>query len=167
MMINVLCIGNYNVEGKFTKIQWRHFIAWCEIECNKLVVYSRMNYDIICTKFSKWCKISVIDKPDDTLDIYSYEIKITDNLFWTYIINFNYNIDIDNISHIYFFSGEKYIASLEVVDYENYILIEEFDNNQSKLLLSGELASENIQLCSEGKSDIDALTQETWKPLGE
>lgn len=167
-MINVLCIGKYDGEGKFTKNQWKYFVEWCKAECNKLVIYSRMPYDNVCSKFPCACDISILDKPDDALDIYSYEINVIHTSFWNYISEYNYNIDIqDGISHMYFFNNEKYVASLEVVDYENYILIEEVDNQQNKLLLGREFALENIKLCFEGKADIDELLQEEiWKPLG-
>ena len=50
-MVRVLCIGQYNEEGKFVKRQWENFIEWCKIECNKIVIYSHMTYDIIRAKF--------------------------------------------------------------------------------------------------------------------
>lgn len=57
-------------------------------------------------------------------------------------------------------------ASLEVVDYENYLIIEEFVAHKEKVLLNRKLVQENIELCLK-KADIDALLQEErWKPLG-
>lgn len=167
-MISVLYIGQYNREGKFTEEQWKCFIEWCEIECNKVIIYSQMNYSTICFKFPSYCDISVLEKPDETLDVYAYEINVINVLFWNYIKDYNYNIDImDNISHIFFFNDEKYIASLEIVDYENYLFIEEPIVHEEKLLLSKKLIQENIQFCFKGKGDIDELLQEeSWKPLG-
>lgn len=166
-MINVLCVGKYNDAGIFTKKQWECFLEWCKEECNKLIVYSRMSYSTICSKFSLCCSIDILNKPDETLDIYAYEINVTCDWFWSYIKDYNYNIDIvDALSHIYFFSSERYVASLELVDYENYILIEEVEEQQNELLLDKALTLENIQLCFEGKTDIDGLIQEDWKPLG-
>ena len=167
-MVNVLCIGQYDKTGKFTKNQWYIFIEWCKEECGKIIVYSRMPYNIIKSKFQKYCIINQLGKPDETLDIYTYEINVVNFLFWDYIKNYNYNIDVDDISHIYFFNNEKYIASLEIVDYENYILLD-ISTIQERKLLQGDdsLILENIQLCSAGKADIDELLrEEVWKPLG-
>lgn len=167
-MVRVICIGQYNRDGKFTKEQWKCFIKWCEIECNKIVIYSQMTCGKVCSKFPLCCNISVLDKPDETLDVYAYEINVIKGAFWDYIKEYNYNIDImDNISHIFFFNSEKYIVSLEIVDYENYLFIEEPIAHEGKLLLNKTLIQENIQLCFKGKADIDELLQEeSWKPFG-
>lgn len=122
-MVSVLCIGQYNREGKFTKEQWESFIEWCKIECNKIVIYSHMTYNTICSKFPVCCNISSLEKPDEALDVYAYEMNVINVVFWDYIRDYNYSIDIlDDISHIFFENGEKLIASLETVDYENYLL---------------------------------------------
>lgn len=125
-MVNVLCIGKYGEAGKFNTIQWKCFIEWCKKECNRIIAYSQMSYNTIETKFPLYCNINELEKPDKILNVYAYEINVTNTIFWDYIKDYNYNIDqADDISHIYFFQKEKYIASLEIVDYENYILIEE------------------------------------------
>lgn len=167
-MINVLCIGQYNQLGRFSKIQWKYFVKWCKLQCNKIIVYSRMTYNIISYEFSLYCNITPLAKPDESLDVYAYEIDVTNAMFWEYIDNYNYDIDILNvISHIYFFYGSRHVASLEVVDYDNYILIEEPVKQMEILLTDKDMILENIQLCSEGKADIDELLQnESWKPLG-
>lgn len=167
-MVRVLCIGLYNGEGKFIKEQWKCFIKWCRIECNKIVIYSPMTYNTVRSKFLSYCNISVLKKPDESLDVYTYEINIIDSEFCHYIEDFNFNIDIiDNISYIFFFSSEKNIASLQIVDFENYLLIEEPIAHQEKLLLNEMLIQENIRLCINGKADVDELLQEeSWEPLG-
>lgn len=167
-MINVLYIGQYNGTGKFNTIQWKCFMKWCKVECNKIIVYSEMPYDIIRNKFPLYCDINELRKPDERLNIYAYEINVNDIVFWDYIEEYNYNIDIeDNISHLFFLDGEKDIASLEIVDYENYILIEAPINRVDKFLLDKKSILDNIRYCMKGKSDIDDLVQEEyWKPLG-
>ena len=166
-MVRVLYIGQYNREGKFTKEQWKCFIKWCEIECNRIVIYSQMTYSTIYSKFPSCCNISVIEKLDETLEVYAYEINVIDVVFWEYIKDYNYDIDIDDISHMFFFNSEKYIASLEIVDYENYICIEVPIAQEEKLLINKMLIQENIQFCFKGRTDIDELLQEeNWKPLG-
>lgn len=167
-MVRVLCIGLYNGEGKFIKEQWKFFIKWCKIECNKIVIYSSMTYSTVCSKFLSYCNISVLEKPDEALDVYAYEINIINSAFWNYIEDFNFNIDIiDNISYIFFFSSEKYIASLQIVDCENYLLIEEPIAHEEKLLSNEMLIQENIRLCIKGKADVDELLQkESWEPFG-
>lgn len=167
-MVNVLYIGQYKKHGRFTTIQWRHFIEWCKVECNKIIVYSKMTYSNISTKFSSYCNINELEKPDKILDIFAYEINIINIDFWDYIKEYDYNIDIeDDISHIFFYCEKKSIASLEIVDFENYILIEEPISQEIKFLFEEDLLLENIQACIKGKSDIDDLVQkENWKPLG-
>ncbi len=65
-----------------------------------------------------YCDINVLKKIDEILNIYAYEINIIDNAFWNYIEHYNFNIDvIDSIS----FNSKKNVASLQMVDYENYI----------------------------------------------
>lgn len=166
-MVNILCIGKYR-EGKFSTIQWKCFLEWCKKECNKIIVYSHMPYNIICAEFPLYCDIIKLEKPDKVLNVYAYEINIINVLFWNYIEDYNYDIDKENdISHMFFFQKGKYIASLEIVDYENYILIEDFIKQKDIFFAKEELILENNRLCFEGKSDIDELLQEEkWRPLG-
>lgn len=167
-MNRVLYIGQYNEEGEFTTIQWRYFIEWCKKGCNKIIVYSKMSHYTICTKFPLFCNINKLQMPDEEMNIYSYEIDILDPAFWDYMKGYNYDINIaDDISHIFFFDGERNIASLEIVDYENYVLIEDPVGHYDIFLHNRELLSGNIQFCSDGKTDIDDLSQEeSWKALG-
>lgn len=168
-MVSVLYIGYYNKDGKFNTIQWRSFIEWCKTECNKINVYSRMPYDIICSKFPLYCDVKELQMPDELMRIYAYEIHVIEAAFWNYIYTYNYNIDIeDDISHSIFFYEKRDVASLEIVDYENYVLIEEPINQKDKFLSNEKLILDNIQYCFEGKSDIEDLVQEgKWKPLGQ
>lgn len=168
-MINILYIGQYNGKGKFSTIQWECYIEWCKTECNKMIIYSHMLYDIICAKFPLYCTINEVEKPDTTLDVYAYEIKVTNKAFWNYIKNCNnYNIDMkDDISHIFFFSAKRKIASLEIVDYENYILIEDPINQEKIFWSQSELIRQNIKFCRKGVEDIEELVEgENWQPLG-
>lgn len=167
-VVRVLCVGQYNERGIFYKIQWKYFIQWCKLQCNKIVVYSRMTYNIISYKFPLYCDINSLEKPDESLNVYAYEIIVTNAVFWEYIKDYNYDINIpDVISHIFFFYGSRYVASLEIVDYENYILIEDPIMQVERLLVNKNMILENIQLCLKGKADLDGLLQEeSWKPLG-
>ena len=167
-MVDVLCIGRYDKVGKFTIRQWKCFIEWCKEECNRVIVYTRMPYRMICEEFPLYCNISILEKPDIDLDVYAYKINVTNSWFWDYIENCNYDIDEANdISHIFFFYDEKHIASLEIVDYENYVLLEEDITYKDKLLENKEMVSENVQLCSKGGADIEGILQEeSWSPLG-
>ena len=105
-MVRVLCIGLYNGEGKFIKEQWKCFIKWCRIECNKIVIYSPMTYNTVRSKFLSYCNISVLKKPDESLDVYTYEINIIDSEFWNYIEDFNFNESIvpNNCSESFVFN---------------------------------------------------------------
>ena len=156
------------MNGKFSTVQWKYFIEWCKAECNKMVVYSHMSYDIFCSVFSSHCTVKELKKPDETLDIYAYEIKQIDVEFWNSIKEYNYNIDIgDDVSHMYFFNGERNIASLEIVDYENYVVVENPVNQENIFLFQRDMILENVQFCIKGKSDIDELVQgKGWEPLG-
>lgn len=166
-MVNVLYIGQYGEKGRFTTIQWRCFVEWCKTECNKIILYSRMPYHTVCSRFSPYCVINELEMPDRELNVYAYEMSVNNIMFWDYMKEYNYNIDIDDISHIFFFYGKKLIASLEIVDYENYIFIEEPVDRIDKFLICRELISENIRFCIRGTSDIDHLLRgEIWKPLG-
>lgn len=168
-MLDVLCIGQYDTTGKFTTIQWKCFMEWCKEDCNKLIIYTRMSYHAICCEIPLYCNISILEKPDKSLDIYAYEINVENVLFWAYIADEDYGIDRANgISHLFFFNGEISIASLEIVDYENYVLIEGDAVKKDRLLANQAMVSENIRLCFKGKADIEGLAQEeSWKPLGE
>ncbi len=168
-MVSVLYIGSYNKDGNFNTIQWRSFIEWCKTECNKIMVYSSMSYDTIGSKFPLYCDVKELEMPDELMRVYAYEINVIEVAFWNYICIYNYNIDIeDDISHIFFFCENRKVASLEIVDYENYVLIEEPINQKDKFLSNEKLILENIQYCFKGKSDIEDLVQEgKWKPLGQ
>lgn len=167
-MVDVLCIGQYKEAGKFVSAQWSWFMEWCKRECDKVIIYSQMSYDIICTKFLSYCDIKELGKPDKLLNVHAYEIHVENIAFWDYIKNYNYTIDLaDDISYIFFFYGEMPIASLEVVDFENYIIIEKPIRQTDGVCLKEGVILENIRLCKKGKSDIDSLLQEeNWKPLG-
>ena len=167
-MVNILCIGQYNRTGRFTAGQWKCFIKWCEIMCNEIIIYTRMTYETVISKFALYSNVNILEKPDKLLDVQAYEIEIIDVKFWTYIEAFNFDIDaVDDISHIYFFNHKKIIASLEIVDYENYILIETSVSFKDRLTLSPQMALENIQVCNNNKADIDDMTQnENWSILG-
>ena len=68
---------------------------------------------------------------------------------------------------VFFYHYEKYIASLEIVDYENYVLLEDDIAYKDKLLENKAMVSENVQLCSKGEADIEGILQrESWNPLG-
>ena len=167
-MVNILCIGQYNRTGRFTAGQWKCFIKWCEIMCNEIIIYTRMTYETVISKFPLYSDINILEKPDKLLDVQAYEIEIIDVKFWTYIEAFNFDIDaVDDISHIFFFNHKKIIASLEIVDYENYILIETSVPFKDRLILPKKMALENIQVCNNNKADIDDMTQnENWSILG-
>lgn len=166
--MKILYVGQYNKKGKFFTIQWKYFIEWCKAECNKIIVYSHIPYHIFHTKFAFYCSIDTLEKPDETLNVYAYEIKVADIKFWNYIQEYNYNIDVeDDISHMYFFNDSRNIASLEIVDCENYIFIESPVKQANILLLQKKMIKENIQFCINGKLDIDELAcGEGWEPLG-
>ena len=93
---------------------------------------------------------------------------MVDIRFWNYIEEYNYNIDAENdVSHMFFLNGDRNIASLEVVDYENYVLIEEPISQEDIFLFQKEMIIENIQFCARGKEDIDEIARgERWQPLG-
>mgnify|MGYP006954209574 FL=1 len=56
---------------------------------------------------------------------------------------------------------------MEIVDYENYILIENSVPFKDRLTLPPKMALENIQVCINNKADIDDMTQnENWSILG-
>ena len=56
---------------------------------------------------------------------------------------------------------------MEVVDYENYVLIEEPISQEDVFLFQKEMIIENIQFCVRGKEDIDEIARgEGWQPLG-
>lgn len=167
-MVSALYIGQYTKAGKFITSQWEHFLEWCRTECDNIIVYSQMSYCTICAKFPLYCDINELEKPDEMLNIHAYKLDIFDVAFWEYIKEYDYNIDIeDDISYIFFFYKERNVASLEIVDYENYILIEEPVSQEDKFLYNKDLVSENICFCIKGKSDIDKLARgEDWKSLG-
>lgn len=166
--MKILYIGQYNEKGKFFTAQWKCFIEWCKAECNRIIVYSHVPYNNFYTEFSYYCCIDILGKPDETLDVYSYEIKVCDTNFWIYIKEYNYNIDVENdISHMYFFNDSRNIASLEIVDYENYIFIESPVRQANIFLMQKDMIKENIQFCIKGKPDIDEQAcGEGWEPLG-
>ncbi len=125
-MIDVLCIGQYNKEGRFTAKQWQCFLEWCEAMCDEVVVFTPMTCGAIHERFPQHCKISIQKKPDALLDVQSYRIKIEAAGFWRYMDQLNFDIDMaDGISHLFFFEDKKCIASLEIVDYQNYVFFED------------------------------------------
>ena len=57
-------------EGRFTTIQWDYFLEWCIIERNRIIVDSRMHYDVICTSFPLYCNICELESLEVVLDIH-------------------------------------------------------------------------------------------------
>lgn len=166
--MKVLYISQYNSDGRFMKPQWKNFIEWCIKECNSMIIYSSMNYETICSKFPMFCKVIELESPDKEIEIFAYEIEIKSNDYWSYIENYDYGINSsDNISHMYFKSGNMHIAYLEIEDCDNYVMLEDDIINTDCILPTNDLILENIQACMKGKYDIEDLLQdEKWRPLG-
>lgn len=159
-MVDILWIGQYNEEGRFTQKQWNDFLKWCERICDEILIYTRITYDAIHWRFPRYCDIRIQEKPDELSDIQSYQIDIKDVRFWEYIDTLNFDIDIaDEISHLFFFKHKQHIASLEIGDDQNYVLFEDSIPVDERLTLPKKLALENVQLCINGKYDIDDLVQ--------
>ena len=81
-MVNILCIGQYNRTGRFTMGQWKCFIKWCEIMCNGIIIYTRMRYETVISRFPLYSNINILEKPDELLDVQAYE-----TLLYNFLIN--------------------------------------------------------------------------------
>lgn len=114
--------------------------------------------------FIKYCEVSEIEKPDDLLDIYAYRLTNIKPNFWSLIEKYNYNIDYPKaISHMYFLCNDILLATLEITDYENYVLIEE--KSGLEIEMNNVQIQNNYDICYKNKEDIDGIAQdEKWKP---
>lgn len=157
-MINIIYIGKYDCLGRFNSKQWEEVLNGLSNICNGIIIYTKQNVCSIEKKFKRYSDISELQRPDSGMKVNAYRINITSEMIWDLIQNADFNIDSeDSISHIYFFNGEKCVASLEIEDYENYVLLELSSEELATISQYMYSLSENETFCNMHKDDIDIL----------
>lgn len=167
-MVNVVCIGKYNTAGKFDDVQWFEILTGLSGICDCIIIYTESGYDAIKSTFGKYCEVQKLGKPDSVMQIEAFRLIIKEKGAWEVISECNFCIDsADAISHMYFYTGNKYIGSLEVEDYENYILLELCPSDLKKIEEQMSCLSQNEEICTYHKEDVTTLAgDDKWKALG-
>ena len=90
-------------------------------------------------------------------------MTIRDLKAWDIVRDYNFNIDsLDSVSYMFFEKDGVNIAELELVDYENYLIIEK-EIGISDLHNYIHDTSNNALLCQKGYQDINFLIEGEWK----
>ncbi|NLP34301.1 MAG: hypothetical protein GX359_03800 [Clostridiales bacterium] len=71
-MINVLYIGNYDKNGRFTDVKWNILLRWLSNNCNNIRIYTEQNMNQISKYFSKYSEIIEETSPDPYLNYNGY-----------------------------------------------------------------------------------------------
>lgn len=167
-MVNVVYIGKYNIIGKFDSLQWVEILTGLSNICDCIIIYTKLNYEEVKNMFDKYCKVKKLKSPDSLLKIKAYQLIIIREEAWNVIREFNFGINsIKAISHMYFFAKSAYIGSLEIEDYENYILLELYADDLKKIESQMSCLLENQEICTYHKEDVSTLVgNDEWKALG-
>ena len=167
-MINIICIGEYDCLGRFNTKQWQEVLNGLSHICNNIIIYTKQNVSNIQKQFKRYSDIQELQGPDSSMKVNAYRINITNKMIWDLILNANFSIDSkDSISHLYFFNDERCVASLEIEDYENYILLELSSKELDMISQYLYSLQENQSICSRHKDDIDMLVDgATWIAMG-
>ncbi len=165
-MVKVICIGAYNSEGKFDSNNWYEVLNWLKVNCDSLIIYCHIEYKKLHKLINQSCDIKIINSPDENMNIKAYKIYNFKNKFWDIIKQTDFCIDSEEeISHLFFMYEEKLLCTLELTDYENYIMI--YDINDKTIKYSNIISNDkyNKYICDNHKEDIDGLSDgEEWMP---
>lgn len=167
-MVKVVCIGKYNIIGKFDSLQWVETLTGLSNICDCIIIYTKLSYEAVKDMFDKYCKVKKLKSPDSLLKIKAYKLIIMQKEAWYVIRGCNFDINsIRAISHMYFFAKNVYIGSLEIEDYENYILLELCADDLNEIESQMSCLLKNQEICIHHKEDVSALVgNDEWKALG-
>ena len=78
----------------------------------------------------------------------------------------NYNINICNISHIYFYLCEKELGYISINDFDNFVVFDFPNMYIDELVNMLNSVKENAEICFEYKYDIDGIVEDDLIPIG-
>ncbi|MBD5136989.1 MAG: hypothetical protein HDT39_13635 [Lachnospiraceae bacterium] len=163
-MKNILWIGKYNKYGVFDSDNWNQFITWLKKNCDMVDIYSNINPTDIRAVFGNE-KVMNEYVFEGMENYHSYEIACDDNVFNT-LSMWNYNINICNISHIYFYLCEKELGYISINDFDNFVVFDFPNMHIDELVNMLNSVKENAEICFEYKYDIDGIVEDDWIPVG-
>lgn len=163
-MKNILWIGKYNEYGVFDSDNWKQFIAWVKKNCDMVDIYSNINPTDVRVVFGN-DKVMNEYVFEGMENYHSYEIACDDEAF-NILSMWNYNINICNISHIYFYSNEKEYGFININDFDNFVIFEVPNANLESLVDALDSIQENAKKCLECKDDINEIAEDDWIPIG-
>lgn len=163
-MKNILWIGKYNKDGVFNSDNWKQFIIWIKKKCDMVDIYTNINPTDVRLVFGNDKVMN--EYTFEGMDNYhSFEMACDDNVFET-LSTWNYNINIYNISHIYFYSNEKEYGYIYINDFDNFIVFDVPNVHLEELVDMLESVQENAKKCLEYKEDINEIADDDWMPIG-
>lgn len=163
-MKNILSIGSYNKEGKFTSPNWNSFISWIRKYCDRVEVYGDINPEDMKDIFEIH-RILREATFQDMSNYHSYELLCDDKVADT-LMQWNYNIDCCNFSHLFFYINQVECAYIEINDFYNFVILSTPNHRLEELIHTLVSVEENKNVCSHYESDINDMTEDTWKALG-
>lgn len=163
-MKNILAIGSYDKKGKFNSQNWNAFTSWIRKYCDKVEVYSDITKKDMEAIFGERNIISEYIF-QDTSNYHSYELLCDDKVMDT-LIQWNYNINGCNLSHLFFYMQEVECAYMEINDFYNFVVFNTQNQKLEELIHTLESVEENRKICSRYQWDIEDMAEDTWKALG-
>ena len=168
MAYYALNIGQTDSKGKFTNLRWLKLIDSIIKYTNSVCIYFAFNFQNIkqVLNLPKNIKIMPEKFPDPGSNLQGA------NIFWKNEFpnksfqDAYYNAD-NGITHIYFMCDDHCIASLEIEDIENYILLDLNLNELNEFINKIPNLTENIIICQNNIEYLSMLFEcSDWSPLG-
>ena len=165
-MVKVICIGTYDNWGRFCSENWYEILNWLERYSDSLIIYCRIDFEKIGLLLNHSCSIDILESPDKSMNINAYKLFNLSHTFWDAIKQIDYCIDSkEEISHLFFMFKEQLLCMLNVVDYENYMLINILNGDSIDYTNIISDVTYNQYLCSMHIDDINSLVDgEEWSP---
>lgn len=165
-MIKAIFIGTYDNLGRFCSENWFESLNWLEKYCDSLIIYCHIDSETIRSLLNHSCSIEILESPDNSINISAYKLYNLSHLFWVAIKQIDYCIDSkEEISHLFFMFKEQLLCMLNVVDYENYMLINILNDDSIDYTNIISDVTHNQYLCSMHIDDINSLVDgEEWSP---
>ena len=159
----VLYIGTYK-NNKFNSDNWKLALQWLANNCNNITIHTTLDSKELGKDMLGHFKTEE-EKLEGT-DYFRLRIWFVNNKILSYLDELKFSIDF-GVSYIDFLHDNSYIAELEVVDYENFLVLNILDKQERDLVEILPNIQENVSACFNHMGDIESITgKNIWHPLG-
>ena len=155
----ILWIGMYDKNGMFYSDNWKQFIGWLREKCDRIRFYANFPRIYAIKQFGE--NDIVEEYCFEDVGYYSYSILCNAKVI-NRLLSWDFNIDHENISHLFFVNQKEY-ASIEINDYDCFVVFE-CDRSFLSALISKIDVETNKQMCIRYQEEINGSPKE-WNAL--